>query len=151
MSNGNVIWKCLCDCGNEIEVAYSSLVSSHTMSCGCKRSSKWEEFIAEYLSIKSVDYEREKIFDDCYSNKNMPLRFDFYLPSYNMIIEYDGEQHYKPVKKFGGEQAFKRLQENDGIKNKYCETNNIKLIRLNYKMKKKDIENILNDVLIRNE
>jgi len=34
---GRIIWKCMCDCGSETEVAYYNLVSEKTTSCGCVR------------------------------------------------------------------------------------------------------------------
>ena len=34
---GSVIWHCLCDCGNEVDVSYNSLVYSNQISCGCKK------------------------------------------------------------------------------------------------------------------
>lgn len=44
----------------------------------------------------NVSFEKEKTFIDCVNPKtNFLLRFDFYLPDYNIIIEYDGEQHFK--------------------------------------------------------
>lgn len=35
--NRNILWRCLCDCGNEIYVATSCLNSGHTKSCGCEK------------------------------------------------------------------------------------------------------------------
>ena len=37
-----------------------------------------------------------------------------------MAIEYDGQQHYKPIEKFGGEKAFEKTKFRDVIKNNYC-------------------------------
>lgn len=63
--------------------------------------------------------------------------FDFYLPDYNILIEYDGEQHFKPVDfaSKGLEWATKIFEYNqikDKIKNDYCKDNNIRLIRIPY-------------------
>jgi len=49
-----------------------------------------------------------------------------------MLIEYDGIQHFKPIKYFGGEEKFKFQQKTDFIKNEYCKNNNIKLLRIPY-------------------
>ena len=62
----------------------------------------------------------------------LPLPFDFYLFKYNILIEYQGEQHYKPRKKFGGEEGFKNTVIRDNIKKQYCKNNNIKLIEIPY-------------------
>lgn len=34
--SGAIVWRCLCDCGNEIKVPTGNLTSGHTSSCGCK-------------------------------------------------------------------------------------------------------------------
>jgi very-short-patch-repair endonuclease len=62
----------------------------------------------------------------------MPLPFDFYLPEYNLIIEFDGDQHYRNTEKFGKNGGFERIQKHDKMKNEYCEKNNIHLLRLTY-------------------
>ena len=60
------------------------------------------------------------------------MPFDFYLPKYNILIEYDGKQHFL----YGGFGIdlleFMNLKYRDNIKTKYCEDNNIKLIRIPY-------------------
>jgi hypothetical protein len=72
------------------------------------------------------------------------LPFDFYLPKYNICIEYDGEQHFEPLEFFGGIKAFDELKKRDEIKTKFCRDNNIKLIRISYRDSiKKYLEKIL--------
>ncbi len=34
---GSVIWRCRCDCGNEIDVSYNNLAYSNMKSCGCQK------------------------------------------------------------------------------------------------------------------
>ena len=60
------------------------------------------------------------------------MPFDFYLPDYNMCIEYDGIQHFEPTECFGGEKRFLETQQNDLIKTRYCEQNDIILLRIRY-------------------
>lgn len=60
------------------------------------------------------------------------LPFDFYLPKYNILTEYDGIQHFKFIAHFGGKQRFKEQKFNDNLKNEYCIENNIKLYRISY-------------------
>ena len=101
-------------------------------SCGCKkcRQSKGEIVISSYLDEHHIEYESEKIFNDCTDIR--VLRFDFYIPSFNTVIEYDGKQHFEPVEYFGGKSEFLKLQNRDKIKEKYCKANGIKLIRISY-------------------
>lgn len=99
--------------------------------CPICSKSKGEIEIANILDENNIRYEREKRFKDCRDKK--PLPFDFYLPDYNICIEYDGMQHYKPIKYFGGEKQFLYRINHDDIKTKYCEDNNIILIRISYK------------------
>ncbi len=60
------------------------------------------------------------------------------------LIECQGEQHYKPIAKFGGDKQFQNQLENDEIKRRFAKENNIKLIEISFKEKKLSlIEDIL--------
>jgi very-short-patch-repair endonuclease len=96
-----------------------------------------------FLEKNNIDYIYQKTYYDCISTIGNKLKFDFYLPDYNICVEYDGEQHFKPIDYFGGVESFNRQRERDITKNNYCLENNIKLIRLSFKDYDK-IENILN-------
>ena len=74
------------------------------------------------------------------------LKFDFYLPDYNICIEFDGEQHFKPVEYWGGEEEFKKRQIKDKIKTSFCTNNDIKLIRIHCKKMNK-VDCILSEAL----
>lgn len=80
------------------------------------------------------------------------MPFDRYLPDFNILIEYDGEQHYFPIR-FGdisNEQAkekFDKVCLHDNIKNKYCKDNNIPLIRIPY-WERNDMEYYLFEKLV---
>ena len=101
-----------------------------------KKMSKNEEKIVKILLQEKVSFIREKTFQDL---KNGKFRFDFYLPKENIIIEIDGEQHFKQIKKFQKtRQDFLKQQERDRRKNSYCLANNIPLYRVPYW----EIENI---------
>ena len=116
-------WLCQCECGGTTEANSYTLNSGHTQSCGCLRSesvSRFEVFISNLLNNNNIYYHREFGFDDCKGVGNKKLRFDFYLPEYNTLIEYDGEQHFKAIEYFGGEEKYNILKENDKIKNLYC-------------------------------
>jgi Zn finger protein HypA/HybF involved in hydrogenase expression len=112
--------------------------------CGCPscNSSKGELEIESILRSKNIIYTKNKAFAGC-KYKNL-LKFDFYLPDYNLCIEYDGIQHFKSISTFGGDKVFKENKIRDQIKNKFCKTNKIKLLRIPY-TKFKSIENIISN------
>lgn len=145
---GRVIWKCKCDCGNPnfIYISSSSFKNGNTLSCGClKKHSAGEEIIANILNEKEIKYQREYTFDNLMSPKQTPLRFDFAIFKNNqlqLLIEFDGIQHFEPIERFGGEKSFKYQLECDNIKNNYCKKNNLKLKRIKY-TEKNDLENII--------
>ncbi len=87
--------------------------------------------VAFILQSFNIDFDRQKSFSDL-KHKRL-LYYDFYLPELNMCIEYDGEQHFKPVLNWGGDELFKELQLKDKLKNEYCKKHNISLLRLTYK------------------
>ena len=60
------------------------------------------------------------------------MLIDFFLPKHNIAIEFNGAQHYKPIKLFGGEEKFIQQQERDMTLRLYCEQNKIKLIEIPY-------------------
>ena len=103
---------------------------SHLCGIGCPicKASKGEHKISEWLETSNIKFAREKTFNNC-RGKHRLLPFDFYLPKYNLCIEYDGKQHFQPV--FGIE-TFVNTQQTDNIKNKYCEENSIGLLRIPY-------------------
>jgi very-short-patch-repair endonuclease len=108
------------------------------LGCETNRKSFGERKIKEFLDQKSIFYIRENKFKNCKNIKELP--FDFYLPDYNICIEYDGELSSKI---FGGDETLNRIKKNDKIKDNWCSENNIKLIRISYKKKNK-IFKILN-------
>ena len=150
------LWKCRCDCGNIVHISSNKLISGHTSSCGCirmEKTSKNEVLISSILKENNIFFYNNYSFADCKGIGHKLLRYDFYLPDYNICIEYDGVQHQKPIKFFGGEESFKRLHANDSIKNEYCKAHNINLIRIPYsyttqKIKKTIIDIIQNPVTI---
>ena len=117
---------------------------SGKQGCPNCKISQGEYIIKKFLTNNNIKFIKEKRFKDCkYKN---PLPFDFYLPKYNICIEYDGEQHFKPMSIWGKEREFEKIKLNDKIKNNYCYVNKIKLIRIPY-FEKDNIEKILNNEL----
>ena len=92
--------------------------------------SKGEDKIICLLCVANIKFEREKTFTDLRGGK---FRYDFYLPLYNILIEVDGEQHFKQVKVFQKTRSdFLKSQERDRRKNSYCLANKISLYRIPY-------------------
>ena len=60
------------------------------------------------------------------------MRFDIYIPLFNICIEFDGKQHYEINNNFGGENEFEKIKLRDNIKTQYCINNNMNLIRIRY-------------------
>lgn len=142
--NKLVLWYCECECGGNVVVPSSLIINGGVSSCGCLVS-KNEHRIKLWLEDHNIEYERQKKFDGC-QNKKL-LAFDFYIPSYNMVIEYDGEFHYQQIRGLNNNLEYQ--QNNDNIKNRFCEENNIRLLRIPY-WEKDNIEAILSDWLFLN-
>ncbi len=106
--------------------------NDHLTGYGCPycNESKGEKVIAALLEKLKISYRREYKFDDCRNDR--PLPFDFYLPTYHALIEYDGEQHFIAKGYFGGRIGLKTRQKYDSLKNAYAAANNIPLLRIPY-------------------
>lgn len=106
--------------------------------------------ILNFLNAHNISFVSEKTFMDCQDKKMLP--FDFYLPDYNLCIEYDGEQHYKPICFHGCDMkkawsSFLSTYTHDLIKNQYCFLNKINLLRIPY-YDFDNIEDILNQNIL---
>ena len=134
--------KCL-DCENIWETKPNYILH---MLCNCPfcSSSKGEKSISNLLNELNIKFEREKEVNI----DNNKYFFDFYLPELNIIIEYDGIQHFEPVDYFGGIDNYELVKKNDYVKNKWCFDNKILLIRIPY-YNFDDIDFILIDLLKR--
>lgn len=104
---------------------------------GCPKCSSYsnEEKIMDILDDLGYSAEPQKRFDDC--RDKYPLPFDIYVEELNLLIEYDGEGHYKPIP-YGSmtmeeaEENLRIIQKHDAIKTQYCKDSNIPLIRIPY-------------------
>lgn len=131
-SSNHVVWHCIClRDGNECDVRSSRLISGDTQSCGCI-TSIGEANIQRVLQENNIKFKKEKTFDDLISPNGGYYRYDFYLPDYNRLIEFDGVQHFKETGWDNYEEKFKRTQQSDEIKNNYALSHNIPLVRIPY-------------------
>jgi hypothetical protein len=119
---------------------FKQIANYHLHGNGCPKcnNSTGELNIEKFLKTNKIPFIHQKRFNDCKDSLCLP--FDFYLPGYNLCIEFDGIQHFRPVKIFGGKERFLILKKHDLIKSNYCKNKNINLIRISYKDK---IENKL--------
>ena len=131
--NDNIEILCL------IHGVFSQKPKHHLKGNGCPhcKKSKGERDIKQFLIENNIKFIPQKRFKDCKDINELP--FDFYLPEYNICIEYDGRQHFIPIKRWGGEKELKKIQKRDNIKTKYCQDNKIKLLRFKYTQKMKQI------------
>lgn len=130
------------ECGHE----WNTLVRTRTRKirpAGCPvcKDSKGEIAVEKELVDLGICYRKQVRFKNCRSK--YPLPFDFEIVGKNILIEYQGIQHYEPTN-FGGDflKVFTDLQEHDRIKREWCEDNSYKLIAIPYHQID-DIKNII--------
>jgi uncharacterized protein with PIN domain len=116
-------------CGNVYKVRPVDFLS-HQTRCPYCSSPKGELLINKILKSLGIEYEYQKTFEDL---KDVHLlSYDFFIPSQNILIEYQGQQHYQPVDYFGGETTFKRQQNHDKMKSDYAKLHEYNLIAIPY-------------------
>lgn len=114
-------------CGTEKWIPCIYIRNGDTKSCGCLGRSAGEAKIKQLLDTANIPYETEKTFDDCVSNKQAKLRYDFFVQG-KYLIEFDGPQHSDNKNSWWSTDLVKR----DEIKNDYAKNKNIPLIRIPY-------------------
>lgn len=117
-------------CGvNEFTTSFGRYTCLDVTRCSiCSHStSKGELLVMDILNKYNIEYIPEKRYSDCKDKTTLP--FDFYLPEYNKIIEFDGHGHFEPVH---GEDKLELTRRHDNIKNEYCKLNHIDLLRIPY-------------------
>lgn len=119
---------------------FEQLPNNHLKGCGCPKCSEshGEKVVREYLEPLNLSYLTQ--YRITLSNNKIAY-IDFYLPDYNIFIEYNGEQHYTPVKHFGGEMRYNKQKERDTLVREYCLNHSITLIEIPYN---EDINKYLN-------
>lgn len=98
-----------------------------------------ETRIAKFLYENRIRFISEHWFRTCYNGRGQLLYFDFYLPDFKAVIEFDGLHHFKAIY---GQKQFIRTKENDRIKNVFCWGRKIPLLRISC-FDSKDIETII--------
>ena len=135
-------------CGHQWDAAPDNILQG--TGCPVCSISRGEKEIVDYLNKKHAHFIPQCMFGDCKNKKLLP--FDFYLPEYNLCIEYDGIQHYQPVKYFGGVDKLEKYQHNDAIKNNYCALHHIGLLRIRYDQDvNSELDNFFNNTKLTEE
>lgn len=138
------VCKCKCDCGKIINCFAKNLLNNSITSCGCLRSSKGEIILKQLFIEEGIPFKEQVSFEDL-KNKHL-LKFDFQITieGQNILVEYQGQQHYYAVDHFGGQTKFEQQKLNDNKKRKYCVEKGIPLIEIPYT----DFQKINKDYLL---
>lgn len=100
----------------------------------CYIQSKGEISILKWLQQNNILFKQQfSININKEVNKSGKAYVDFYLPKYNLIIEYNGIQHYVPIDYFGGQMRLNQQKERDNQVRQFCINNGIKLLEISYK------------------
>lgn len=141
--------KCL-DCG----YVWSSYPSNLFKVAGCPvcSMSRGEKRIAEWLKQNGFTYRYEKSFRNLRGEKGRPLSYDFYVYKHKLLIEYNGEQHYRPIdfdglgKDHAASDFYQQLV-HDQRKFDYAQEHGYPLLIIPY-TEYDNVETILNDFII---
>jgi hypothetical protein len=104
--------------------------NSKTMCPKCKIKSKGEIQLINYLKSQNIQFECEKTFAELKGLGGFPLRYDFYIPQFNLLVEYDGIVHYQD--RFNRPEVFLKQQKHDKMKTDYAVNNNFNFIRCSH-------------------
>lgn len=115
-------------CGNIYEVTPNNFLQGYR--CPYCNSPKGETIITKLLDTLNINYEYQKTFEDL-KDKSY-LSYDFYIPNRNILIEYQGIQHYQPIDHFGGNDRFTVQQKHDQMKLEYAKDHGYNLITVPY-------------------
>lgn len=116
---------------------FLQLPTSHLKGHGCKncRNSRGEFKVEQFLKKLEINYEPQFVFNECRNIYPLPFDFAIFVNNSTALIEYNGEQHYKPIN-FGSQSNrtpdFEIIQKNDSIKMKFCNKNKYELLIIKY-------------------
>lgn len=120
-----ICWECQCECGVIKEVPGRDLKSGASQSCGCMANmSRLEYHVRQCLDADNIPYKYQHKYVDLQGVGGKLLSYDFILyDDYGnelCAIECQGEQHYRPIKKFGGAKQLLKQQIHDQLKKEYA-------------------------------
>ena len=110
-----------------------------------------EKFISETILFKTVSYllKNCEVIHHYRADWLERQELDIFVPSLNLAVEYQGEQHFEPINAWGGEEALEKTRQRDEIKRRKCKEKGIKLIYFDHTMEltekfvARQLENIL--------
>lgn len=138
-------FKCKID-GYIWETTPNSLLNNNNGCPKCNMS-KGEKRIVQYFENNNIEYIWQFFSNDLIGVNGGFLLYDFYLPKYDLLIEYQGNYHDGTVnKKIQSDEKFNRQQEHDKRKKEYANNNNIQLLEIWY-WDFDNIEEILDKIL----
>src|SRR5699024_10282195 len=144
-SNKSTICNCP-HCGIEKTMRIQTLYIQGFSCPICSKGSMGEKQTQATLEASNLkifeDYFPQKTFDGLVSKKGNLLRYDFYIPEHNILIEVQEAQHYEEVKLWGD---LKETNYTDDLKRKYAKNNNYTLIEID--SRKGKLENIHSQLL----
>ena len=139
-----LIFQCT-DCNKEFLTRWDILKNgSGCPNCfGSKEERHFKKFIYNNLKFDYFQYHKNFRIN---GKRIIP---DFYIEKRNrkIIIEYNGIQHYKPVKHFGGEDTFNKQKERDDLIKTFCNSNNFEYYELPYNLSREVNEKFLLETL----
>jgi len=93
--------------------------------------SKWVRESTLYGVIREI-FPEQRVLREASPEWLGRMRIDIYLPDLHLAIEHQGEQHYRPISVFGGEETFLRVLERDALKRKLCQEHGVTVIDVRY-------------------
>jgi hypothetical protein len=141
------LWKCN-GCQHEWLATYNNISNGRWCpECRLSKTERQVRDIFESLTNNKFPSRSPKWLVNPKTSGRLIL--DGYCEELKLAFEYDGEQHYLPVKLWGGRSGLRKIQERDLIKDQLCIQNGVTLIRVPYTEKnnlekyiKKQLENM---------
>jgi len=148
-STKKVWWKC----PNKKHKDYKRRIANtviYKYRCPECEYSKGEVKISNYLIVNNINYIPQKEFNNLIGLGGGNLSYDFYLPQYNLLIEFQGEQHEKFISGLHKSIVdFNKQMEHDKRKRDYANKNNIQLLEIWYNCYE-EIDFILDNIINKN-
>lgn len=121
------------NCGHDFKKRASDLIYGYHTGCPYCASSHLETNTVRVFKKMGINYKYQVRFKGLVDTQY--LSYDFYLDDYNLLIELDGDQHFKPFKRFGGIKRFHKQQYHDQLKENYAKDNGYNLLRISYALR----------------